>query len=107
MDRNTPLPLQIRIRKDQRHRILPLGPARAIPSRHHRIHLFLALASRTKDAVLGAEKLADEGNVAAPIVAVVRDENGGDVGFGKVVFLVGRLSMACARLRQGLTSMYS
>lgn len=90
MPKNAPLPLQIRVGEDQRHRIFPFGSSSSISTLGHRVHLFLAFASGSEDAVLGSEQLTNERDVSAPVVAVVCDENGRDFRFGKVVFLIGQ-----------------
>jgi hypothetical protein len=85
--KNTPLPLQVWIRKDQGHRVFAFGSTCTIAALDHGIHLFLALSPGPEYTILRTEKLANQGNVSAPVVAVVGDEDGGDVGLGEIVFL--------------------
>lgn len=51
------------------------------------VHLLLFLPSSTENAVLRRQQLADQGDVPAPISAVVHDKDSRNRGLGEVVGL--------------------
>jgi hypothetical protein len=86
---NSRLPFQIRVRKHKRHMLFPLRSNRTSVL-VVTVHLLLFLPSSTKNAVLRRQQLADQGDVPAPISAVVHDKDSRNRGLGEVVGLFER-----------------